>query len=177
MPDWIRFSPRTKSVLLLLATLVIGAVLGAVANAWLAQQRFERIRALRAPGGFERMVVETIRPASDSQHAAVDRVVSDAAVRIRTLRRDHHAEVRAVLDSMRTALAPVLTDAQRQRLDRRIRRGERRMRRPNQRPNQHPNQRPNQHPDRHTDPRLDPRGDPKGAAPDSVSRSGRGGAR
>lgn len=126
MPDWIHFSPRTKSVLLLVATLAIGVVLGAVSNAWLAQQRFERIREMRQSGGFERMLIETIQPTSDDQRVRIDSVVGRSAQRMRSLRRSHRHDVRRVVDSMRTALAPILTDEQMDRLDRRLRVGRRR---------------------------------------------------
>jgi hypothetical protein len=121
MNDWLSLSPRTKSMLLLGATLLLGVILGAVLNAWWAQERFERLRRLRAPGGFEAMVMQTVDPASDAQRREVRRVVDRAAARIDTLRRHHVRDLRGAVLQMRTELEPILSDRQLQRLTRRLR--------------------------------------------------------
>jgi hypothetical protein len=121
MTDWLSLSPRTKSILLLCATLLLGIALGSVLNAWWAQERFERLRRLRAPGGFEAMVMQAVDPASDAQRQEVRRVVDRAAARIDTLRRRHVRDLRATVVEMRSKLEPILTDRQRRRLTRRLR--------------------------------------------------------
>jgi hypothetical protein len=122
MSDWLNFSPRTKSVALLVLTLLLGVVLGGVLNAWWARERFERIRQLRAPGGLETVLLNTIEPTSPEQRQQVQAVLDDTASRVRALRRAHRQELRATLDSMRTALAPFLSEEQKERLRERMRR-------------------------------------------------------
>jgi hypothetical protein len=120
MADWLSFSARTKSILILVATLLLGVVLGAVANAWWAHERFERLRRLRSPGGFEQMMLRTLDPTPD-QRGTVERIVERSATRLDSLRGRHWREVRVVIDSMRADLRPHLTDQQRAALDRRVR--------------------------------------------------------
>lgn len=121
MTDWLSFSPRTKSIALLVATLLLGIVLGAVLNAWWARERFERLRRLRTPGGFEQIVIRTLKPTSPEQRRNIEAVVGRTAQRLDSLRTRHWSEVRATVDSMRVDLEPILTDEQRKTLTRRIR--------------------------------------------------------
>jgi hypothetical protein len=121
MTDWLRFSPRTKSIILLVATLLLGIVLGAVLNAWWARERFERLRRLRTPSGFEQIVIRTLEPESPEQRRRIEAVVGRAARRLDSLRTRHWGEVQATVDSMRVDLEPVLTDEQSEILTRRIR--------------------------------------------------------
>jgi hypothetical protein len=121
MTDWLSFSPRTKSIALLVATLLLGIILGAVLNAWWARERFDRLRRLRTPGGFEQIVTRTLEPTSPEQRQQIEAVVGRTAQRLDSLRARHWREVRATVDSMRVDLAPILTDEQRETLTRRIR--------------------------------------------------------
>ena len=121
MTDWLSFSPRTKSIALLVATLLLGIVLGAVLNAWWARERFERLRRLRTPGGFEQIVTRSLEPTSPEQRQQIEAVVGRTAQRLDSLRARHWDVVRATVDSMRVDLEPILTDEQRESLTRRIR--------------------------------------------------------
>lgn len=114
-------SPRTKSILLLLATLLLGTALGAVGNAWWAADRLDRIRDLRRPGGMERVLLQTINPTSPEQRAQVQAVLDRHTRRIAALRREHRRQMRTVADSLRADLRPLLTDAQMDRLNNRMR--------------------------------------------------------
>jgi hypothetical protein len=120
MTDWLSFSPRTKSIALLVATLLLGVVVGALLNAWWAHERFERIRRLRTPGGFEQIVTRTVQPTSPKQRQEIEAVVGRTAQRLDSLRTRHWREVRRLVDTMRTDLEPVLTEEQLSALDRRI---------------------------------------------------------
>ena len=121
MNDWLTFSPRTKSIVLLCATLALGLVLGGVLNAWWARERFERIRQMRAPGGFEAVLMNTVEPTSPKQRARIEAVLDSAAQQIRRMRMRHRYEVRTTVDSVRAALLPLLIDEQKQRLNARLR--------------------------------------------------------
>ena len=120
MTDWLRFSPRTKSIALLGTTLLLGIVLGAVLNAWWARERFERLRRLRTPGGFEHIVTRTLGPTSPEQRQQIKAVVGPTGRRLDSLRTRHWRAVRVLVDSMRLELEPILTDRQMQTLTRRI---------------------------------------------------------
>ena len=116
-------SPRTKSILLLISTLLLGMVLGAVVNAWLATERFERIRDLRRPGGMVRHLERVLEPQSDEQRAQIRTVLNATSEDVQALRETHRREMRAVMDSMTARLEPVLTDEQMSTLQNRLRRG------------------------------------------------------
>lgn len=130
----ISFSPQTKSVLILLATLLLGALLGAVLTGWWVQQRTDRIRALRTADGFVERVVRQVEPTSAAQRDSVQVIARNRADQLQRLRGAHRADTRAVLDSLRQDLQPVLTEEQITRLERRLpgrgRDGERRRPRP-----------------------------------------------
>ena len=116
-------SPRTKSILLLISTLLLGMVLGAVVNAWLAAERFERIPDLRRPGGVVRHLDRVLEPQSDAQRAQIRTVLDATSAEVQTLREAHRRELRAVLDSMKIRLEPILTDEQMSTLQNRLRMG------------------------------------------------------
>lgn len=117
----ISFSPQTKSVLILLATLLLGALLGAVLTGWWVQQRFDRVRALRTADGFVERVVQQVEPTSAAQRDSVRVIARKRAQQLQRLRGAHRADTRAVLDSLREDLRPVLTEEQIAQLERRLR--------------------------------------------------------
>lgn len=113
-------SPRTKSILLLLVTLVLGVVLGALLNARLAQERMERIAFLRSQRGFMRFLEDVVEPESPEQRQAVRDVLRRSAQRMAEVREQHRAEMQSILDSTRTELEGVLTDRQLEQLEQRL---------------------------------------------------------
>ncbi len=121
-------SARTKSVLLVIATLLIGLVLGALLNARLAERRIERIASLRSERGFVQFIEDAVQPRDDSQREAIRDVLRRAGERMAAHQERSRREARAMLDSTRAELADVLTPEQMQRLDERFEAG-RRMRR------------------------------------------------
>ena len=120
MKVWLSFSPRTKSILILVSTLLLGVLLGAVLNSWLAQDRFERLHAMRSADGFERMVERHVQPVSDEQAAQLSTALEEWAPRMAQQRRAHRRETRALMDSLRADLQPILNEEQMQRLDERL---------------------------------------------------------
>jgi len=116
------FSPRTKSVLLLVVTLLLGIVLGGVLTGWWVQNRADRVRALRTPSGFVERVVERVEPTSAAQRDSVEVIARRAARQLERLRRSHRQQTMTVLDSMRVELRTVLSEEQINTLDRRLQR-------------------------------------------------------
>ena len=119
---WMSFSPRTKSVLLLVVTLLLGIVLGGVLTGWWVQNRADRVRALRTPSGFVERVVERVEPTSAAQRDSVQIIARRTARQLERLRRSHRQQTMAFLDSMRTELRTVLSEEQISTLDRRLER-------------------------------------------------------
>lgn len=110
-------SPRTKSVLLLAGTLVLGVLLGAAGTGLLARERQRRVGELRGPRGFVAHMEEVIRPRDERQRAAIEPILEATGTRNDTIIRHAHGALRAQLDSMRLRLAPLLDAEQRRRLE------------------------------------------------------------
>lgn len=106
-----------KAAMILLGTLFLGVALGAVGTGALARQRNERVQDLRRPNGFVAHMEDVIRPKDSVQHAAIVPRLEATARTNDSIIRWANEQLRATLDSMRAALAPLLEPEQRQRLD------------------------------------------------------------
>src|SRR5690554_5730472 len=98
-------SPRVKSIVLLVVTLLIGGVLGALLQARMAEQRIERIAAYRSERGFIRFIERGIEPHDEQQHEQIRAILSTAASRVSEKSTRHRQEMRAIIDSTRAELA------------------------------------------------------------------------
>jgi len=123
-------TPRGKSALILVATLVIGMVLGALLFGAVQRQRFRNALRLARPDRFVASVEHVIQPTDESQRRAVRQVLEEFDAQMRRNRIEAAQHLRAELDSLQTHLAPLLTDAQRQRLQEHLLRHRRAIRRP-----------------------------------------------
>ena len=109
-------SANSKSLVLLAATLVVGFALGLFADATLVRGRRDRIGQIRRPPGFVAHMEDVIQPHSDAQRDSIQPILERVAQQNEQAVRDADVRLRAVLDSMRTSLAPMLDDSQRARL-------------------------------------------------------------
>lgn len=109
-----------KSLVLLAATLVVGFALGLFADASLVRGRRDQIDRLRRPPGFVAHMERVIQPHSDAQRDSIRPLLEHTAQQNGTIMHDANDHLRAALDSMRTALAPMLDQAQRDRLAREV---------------------------------------------------------
>jgi hypothetical protein len=110
-------------MMLLAATLVVGFALGLFADATLVRDRGRAIDRLRRPPGFVEHMESVIQPHSDAQRDSIKPALEHIAELNQQTFRDADKRMRAGLDSMQTALAPILDAGQRQRLGAEISRG------------------------------------------------------
>ena len=109
--------PKTKSMLALLVTLVIGVVIGALSWSTLHNQRMKKIREARNErGGFYSMVESRVAPVDPSVEPDFRRVVEAYRTRLHGLYREGIHKRTAILDSMIMDLDTVLTSEQTTRL-------------------------------------------------------------
>jgi hypothetical protein len=108
---------ETKSAAILLVTLVLGVVLGMLAQGTLMRQRDQRVAEIRTEPGFVSLVEEVIQPRPE-QEDAVRALLEESARSYESVVTSSREQVRLVLDSMKTRLAPLLDDRQRERLSR-----------------------------------------------------------
>lgn len=121
---------RTKTTLIAIGTLLLGMLLGALLTGAVVRHRLSRLDDLRTQRGFARILEQTIRPTDEAQREALRPVLRQGGRRVLRLRRQQRREMHALVDSVRTDLAPLLTPEQQQRLDRRIGMARQRLRPP-----------------------------------------------
>ncbi len=111
-------TPRTRSYLLLGATLVIGIVLGALLVGALGQFRAGRIEGMRDRDGFVRDIQRMIQPRDDAQRATLRPIIEATATRNRQVMDDFNDQMRAALAELVAELEPHLDEEQMARLQR-----------------------------------------------------------
>ncbi len=107
---------HTKTALILFATLIIGMVLGALVSGPLLFHQFDRQMDTGMSEHFVRRFEDLIDPTeeqSDTVHAILENHVADFI----ELHNRHRAEIETLMDSMHTELFSVLTEEQRERLE------------------------------------------------------------
>jgi len=109
--------PTLKAGLLLGATFVLGAALGAVLQGGLSHRRQDELARVRGPGGFVAEMDRVIHPRDDQQASAIRPALVRTDARNRRIVDGAQHAMRATLDSMRVELAPLLDADQQQRLD------------------------------------------------------------
>jgi len=108
---------KAKLVGILVATLLVGGLIGALATSAVINQRLGELREMSRSHGFSAAVERIIEPTDDAQREAIRAVLQLRGVRFSQLRRAHYQQMRAVIDSTRKALIPLLRDEQRARLE------------------------------------------------------------
>jgi hypothetical protein len=104
---------RTKSVLALIVTLLIGVVIGALTWSTLHNQRIRKIREARNErGGFYSMVESRVAPVDPAVEEDFRRIVESYRSRLHAYYREGIRGRDAILDSMVTDLDTVLTAEQ-----------------------------------------------------------------
>lgn len=112
-------TPKLKVTLILLATLIIGIIIGAVGRGVFMKGRHRKLDSIERTEVFLSRVDEAVRPDS-SQKGKVDEIAKRAADRITVLFDHHDAEMATIVDTMKRELAAVLTSQQLQQLDREL---------------------------------------------------------
>jgi prophage DNA circulation protein len=109
-------SPRTKSILLLVAVFAIGGLVGALIQARMAEQRIEQIASHRSERGFVRFMERGIEPVDDAQAEQIRSILRTSSGRMAEQARTNRQSIRAIVDSTRAELNQVLTPEQQQAL-------------------------------------------------------------
>jgi Spy/CpxP family protein refolding chaperone len=115
---------KTKATLAILATFIVGLILGAIGNGALMNSRSKKFDSMR-PSEFLLSDIQRIVQPDSSQREAVDTISKRTAQKIEALLKKHRLEMTAILDSMRSDFALILTQEQRERLRDRLKSFER----------------------------------------------------
>jgi hypothetical protein len=108
---------KFKSVLIVVLTLAIGGLLGAVATGTAMSSRVDQLNKLRTSQGFAETMERVVEPTDAGQRETIRLILDDGAERLAELGRKHRAERSAMVDSIRTELNEVITTEQRLRVD------------------------------------------------------------
>ena len=110
---------RTKGALILFSTLLIGVLVGTLLSGWFVR---DRLRPIPHPRHFVRSTERLIASQDEQQRQAVRAVLRRHAAALRELNAKHRESLKEQLDASRAELAPLLSEEQLRRLDRRQRR-------------------------------------------------------
>jgi len=111
---------KVKIALIIIVTLVIGIVLGAMLNRAFMRFRIQRAFADRNPMGMISFIEKDIRPTPD-QREKIREVLEKHRKKSLDLREKFMMEMRAEFESLEAELDPILTPEQKNRLKRRFR--------------------------------------------------------
>lgn len=109
---------KVKLSIIILVTLVIGMMLGAlIQGAFMRNQFHKRITRLRTPEGFVRRFERVIQP-TETQKPEIDKILLRNFERLNKRLAPPVQEMRRVIDTLQMELDPVLTPEQQARLHR-----------------------------------------------------------
>jgi uncharacterized protein YneF (UPF0154 family) len=104
---------RTKSLFIILVTLIVGIAIGFEVSEILIKKRFEEFRKVRDPKVFVNMFEELIKP-DKKQKAAVDSILLKHHERISEIMAANRQLMERQIDSLKITLKPYLTNDQMQ---------------------------------------------------------------
>lgn len=111
--------PRSRSLLILSTTLLVGMLLGALVHARFFDKRVKRMHRLSTPEGFVESYIRTIEPTSPEQEQAVREVVTVVASEVSASIRANKEEIGRRMEAMAKQLGPLLDEEQQARLQER----------------------------------------------------------
>jgi hypothetical protein len=111
---------KMKVALIIIVTLVIGIVFGALLNRAFMRHRIQRAFADRNPRGMISFIERNIRPTQD-QREMIRAILDKHRKKTADLREKFMMDMQAEFESLEVELDPILTPEQKKRLKRRIR--------------------------------------------------------
>ncbi len=107
--------PKTKSIFVIIGTLIIGIIIGLLISAGFVNKRISSFKKLATPEGFRSRVNEIVQPDS-LQAVKLDKLMIEFRSRFDKL----HANMRNQLDTMHTELSKMLNPKQVKKLEREL---------------------------------------------------------
>lgn len=109
-------STKTKTGIILIATLIVGMLLGFFLNTIFMMNKFERFNRMRKPGALKEIFYNQIAP-SDEQKLQLDIILQKYHEKMEAMREVAHLELTTMKDSLFNKLKPILTDEQFEKLN------------------------------------------------------------
>lgn len=108
---------QMKTAAILIGTLLLGGVLGALLLGSIRGEREAAREEIGRPGGGARHIERIIQPRDGEQRRAVMQVLRKWRERHRAVLEETHRQLREGFDSMKAELEPILDEDQRERLE------------------------------------------------------------
>lgn len=109
---------KTKSIAIIIGTLVVGIIIGSLATGAIHSQRVAEFQALRNDTGLTRFLERVIEPTDEAQREQIRAILNASARQQLELRRSIVLEHRQLFEDLQEDLAEILTDEQKQQLRR-----------------------------------------------------------
>lgn len=103
---------KTKSIVIIIGTLIVGVIIGALATGAVFSQRVAEIQALRDENGMTRFLERVIEPTDEVQQEKIRAILKETASQQMEIRRSIALEHREIFQALRADLAEVLTPEQ-----------------------------------------------------------------
>lgn len=108
---------KLKMTFVIIATFILGIIIGAMLNRALVQKRIRNILSKRTPDVFVPFIEERIG-ADPVQSKEIRKVLNKHAKRIEDIRANFSVELQSAFESLRAEMDPLLTPEQKKRLER-----------------------------------------------------------
>lgn len=102
---------NAKSALILLATLLLGIMVGVLVHRASVRKHFVRLSEIRGQHGVEKMMLRKIDPTKE-QRPKVTLILEENGAKIDSMRLRHRREVKEKMDAFIAELSPILTEEQ-----------------------------------------------------------------
>ncbi len=113
----------SKTSLILLGTLIIGIIIGALASGLLQQKRIEKIKRMDPGQRFKEVLFHIIKPDKD-QRIEIENILKEQTKKIGALDEEYQSEIFTVFDSTRMKIKSILTEKQLRQFEKRINKGQ-----------------------------------------------------
>ncbi len=110
---------KLKTTFILIGTLIIGIIIGALISGTLRQHKSDKIREMHAQDRFFRGMEQIIKPA-DEQREKIQKILEKGFQQLSEIKEKHHTEIAVLLDSLHQEMDKVLSKEQKERLERQI---------------------------------------------------------
>jgi hypothetical protein len=111
-------SVRSRAIVVLIAALAMGVLIGTlVVGPTVARRHFRHVDEDRSREGFASRLEKILKPDS-SQAGPMREILTKYSAQFEKIETEYHASMRALGDSLRKDLDPILTAEQRARLER-----------------------------------------------------------
>lgn len=113
---------KAKTSFILIGTLLIGIVIGALGSGVLREERARKFDLMRPESRFLYYMKSVIRPTPE-QSQQFDKILGKYSKQISTIHEQHQEDILALYDSLHTELTAILTEEQRTRLQESLEKG------------------------------------------------------